>query len=98
MRGRNTPLYRMRARNLTLLARMLNEVGCSAVVTEPDAMPVLRILRPGEPYVEIVATLGCGDLDWFRWRDATFIAPCSEPETACEQVQRGLRPHPTTAS
>lgn len=96
MRGRNTALYRMRARSLALLARMLNEAGYGAVVTEPDAMPVLRILPTGKPSVDIVATLGCGDVDWFRWRDATFIAPCNEPETAYEHVERELRPQPTT--
>lgn len=96
MRGRNTALYRMRARTLALLARMLHQAGPTATVAEPDAMPVLRIPRPGRPDEEIVATLGCGEVDWFRWHGGDFIAPCSEPETACEHVLRKLYPHPPT--
>lgn len=63
---RQAALYRMRAGHLQLLGSLL-ESGLSAVVTEPYGMPMLHVARSTGSQQRIVATLGYGEVDWFRW-------------------------------
>lgn len=64
--GRECALYRTRAAQLRELARRLEEAGYAAVVSEPTGMPVLRIRRPGESDLDVVATIGPDCTDWFQ--------------------------------
>lgn len=88
---RQAALYRMRIRHLQLLASLLGEDGLTAVVTEPYGMPMLHVARSTGSQQRIVATLGYGEVDWFRWVHGDYIAPCAEPQVAAEAVCRQLR-------
>lgn len=93
---RGCVLYRMRVSHLGTLARLLDEAGHLAIVTEPPGMPILHIGRRtgAEPW--IVATLGYGDVDWYRWcsgqeqPSGDYIAPCSEPQVAAQELLAAL--------
>lgn len=89
-RGTYTPLYRMRAGHLHLLAIMLVDAGHLAEVATPPGMPVLRVLGPNWAGLEVLATIGYGDVDWYRWRERDFIAPVAEPQVAAEEMLRSL--------
>lgn len=93
-RGRTSALYRMRQGHLALLARMLDAAGHTAVVTEPPGMPVLTIRRPGGSDLDVIVTIGYGDVDWYRWAGGNggYLAPAAEPDVTLEEIQRALRP------
>lgn len=71
---------------------MLDDAGHSAVVTEPPGMPVLTIRRPGGSDLDVIATIGYGDVDGYRWMRGDYLAPVSEPDVTLEEIQRVTRP------
>lgn len=60
MRLNSRPAY------LRLLATLLGEAGHRAVVTEPYGMPLLHAGPREAAQHRIVATLGYGEVDWYR--------------------------------
>lgn len=81
----------MRARHLQLLGSLVEEGGHTAVVTEPYGMPMLHAGRRDGSRYRIVASLGYGEVDWFRWLHGDYLAPCAEPQVAAEAVCLQLR-------
>lgn len=91
-------LYRMRTRHLAALASLLVDAGHTTIVAEPAGMPVLHVglhvgRRDGRQ-PRIVASIGYGDVDWFRWVGSDYIAPCGELDEAAEIVCGELRSPP----
>lgn len=88
---RRAALYHMRVRHLQLLASLLEEAGHRAAVTEPYGMPLLHVGPADGTRFRIVATIGYGEVDWYRWAGGDYLAPCGEPGVAAETVDLTLR-------